>query len=199
MLDRSVVNVERTVLLFFHAGFDRWVFSQIPSWALAIRSFRKQYARLGNSTEIAKHHFQVDWLLEVLDDWEGKFDDDRKMSEQLALDEFRRKMTEAMQEFDVMITPESNGPAPIPTTEAEYAELSSADFDKFKSAGHFNHPFNILGWPGVVVRCGTSEEGLPLGLQVIAKPWREDLALAVAAELERQLGGWQAPSFSAAR
>src|SRR5262245_23939448 len=28
----------------------------------------------------------------------------------------------------------------------------------------------------VVVRCGTSREGLPLGVQIVAKPWRDDIA-----------------------
>jgi amidase len=38
-----------------------------------------------------------------------------------------------------------------------------------------------------------SPESLPLDVQVIAKPWRDDVALAVALELERALGGWEAP------
>jgi amidase len=44
-----------------------------------------------------------------------------------------------------------------------------------------------------VVRCGTSPEGLPIGVQIAAQPWREDVALAVARHLESVFGGWQAP------
>jgi amidase len=43
------------------------------------------------------------------------------------------------------------------------------------------------------VRAGTSTDGLPLGAQLVARPWREDVALAAAAEVERALGGWQRP------
>ena len=38
--------------------------------------------------------------------------------------------------------------------------------------------YNTTGWPGVVVRVGTSSEGLPIGIQVVFRPWREDVALA---------------------
>jgi amidase len=53
--------------------------------------------------------------------------------------------------------------------------------------------YNLTGWPGVVVRGGTSPEGLPIGVQLVARPWREDVALAVAQYLEEALGGWQRP------
>ena len=52
---------------------------------------------------------------------------------------------------------------------------------------------NLTGWPAVVVRGGTSDGGLPIGVQLVAKPWREDVALAAAACIERALGGWRAP------
>jgi amidase len=57
----------------------------------------------------------------------------------------------------------------------------------------YTYVYNLLGWPVAVVRCGTSPEGLPIGLQIVAKPWREDVALAVAGFLESVFGGWQAP------
>jgi amidase len=59
----------------------------------------------------------------------------------------------------------------------------------------FNYtlPFSLCGYPCVVVRVGTSAEGLPIGAQVIAQSWREERALAVALVLERALGGWQPP------
>ena len=53
--------------------------------------------------------------------------------------------------------------------------------------------YNLTGWPSVVVRGSTSPEGLPIGVQVVAGPWREDVALAVAQYIEAILGGWQRP------
>ena len=46
-----------------------------------------------------------------------------------------------------------------------------------------------------MIRCGTSPDGLPIGVQVIARPWREDVSLAVAALLESAMGGWQKPAI----
>ena len=59
----------------------------------------------------------------------------------------------------------------------------------------FSHTmaYNVAGAPAAVVRCGTSAEGLPIAVQIVARPWREDLALAVALRLEEVFGGWQPP------
>lgn len=52
---------------------------------------------------------------------------------------------------------------------------------------------NLLGWPGVSVRAGTSEDGLPVGVQIVTAPWREDIALALAQRIETMMGGYQRP------
>jgi len=39
----------------------------------------------------------------------------------------------------------------------------------------------------------TSDEGLPIGVQIVAAPWRAEVALAVAGHLEMELGGWSPP------
>ena len=54
-------------------------------------------------------------------------------------------------------------------------------------------PLNLLGWPGAVVRAGTGTGGLPVGVQVVAPPWREDIALALAAAIETRMGGFAPP------
>ena len=53
--------------------------------------------------------------------------------------------------------------------------------------------FNILGLPAAVVPVTRSQEGLPIGVQVVGRPWEEEAVLAVAAEIERACGGWQEP------
>jgi amidase len=52
---------------------------------------------------------------------------------------------------------------------------------------------NLTGWPAAVVRAGTSDAGLPIGVQLIANPWREDVALAAAKVVETATGGWSPP------
>lgn len=51
--------------------------------------------------------------------------------------------------------------------------------------------FNALGFPCVIVPIGYNEKGLPMVVQVVARPDEDEVALAVAAELERVHSGWQ--------
>ena len=50
--------------------------------------------------------------------------------------------------------------------------------------------FNVLEYPSTVVPVGFDAEGLPIALQVIARRGEDHVAVAVAAALERQFGGW---------
>ena len=57
----------------------------------------------------------------------------------------------------------------------------------------FSQIFNLTGWPSTAVRAGTSPEGLPIGVQCVAHPWREDVSLAVARHLETACGPFPRP------
>jgi amidase len=97
-------------------------------------------------------------------------------------DAFRTRMLEFGQRFDVLLSPVSADPAPV------HGALSGAQGIDPTS---FTTAHNLTGWPAATVRCGTSADGLPIGLQLVANPWRDDLALAAAAALEAALGGWR--------
>lgn len=56
--------------------------------------------------------------------------------------------------------------------------------------------FNVLGNPAVVVPVGRSPEGLPIGVQVVGRPFEEELVLEVAAAIERECGGYVAPPLT---
>ena len=94
-------------------------------------------------------------------------------------DRLRRAFLGFMRHYDAIICPVAGGPA-------GYGAAADEDFI-------FTLPFSLTGWPVVVVRAGTSPEGLPIGVQVVAQPWRDDVALAVASVIEETLGGWQPP------
>jgi amidase len=59
----------------------------------------------------------------------------------------------------------------------------------------YTAPFSLTGWPVAVVRVGTSEEELPIGVQIVGKPFQEHVVLAVARLLEQELGGFVAPDI----
>ena len=52
----------------------------------------------------------------------------------------------------------------------------------------FTVPASLAGLPGISVPAGLSDAGLPLGLQVIGRPWDEETVLAVAAGIEKAAG-----------
>lgn len=95
---------------------------------------------------------------------------------------FNSSMLSFMEKYDVIVCPVCAYPA-LP---------HGATHDKLP-AFSYTMTYNLTGWPGVVVRGGTSPEGLPIGVQVVARPWREHVALAVARYIETALGGWQPP------
>ena len=94
-------------------------------------------------------------------------------------DRFRRALIGFVADYDVILTPAAECPAMPHCTD--------------NGRIPYTLPYSLTGWPCVVVRGGTSPEGMPIGVQVVARPWRDDVALAVARELERGLGGWQSP------
>jgi amidase len=55
----------------------------------------------------------------------------------------------------------------------------------------YTFAYNMTGWPAGVVRAGTSARGLPLGVQIVGRPWREDVVLALAGAIERGFVGFQ--------
>ena len=76
----------------------------------------------------------------------------------------------------------------MPQPAIRHGESNAAWFGDTYSDVH-----NLTGWPAVVVRGGTSTDGLPIGVQLVAQPWREDVALAAARVVEAASGGWQPP------
>ncbi|HEU0236869.1 MAG TPA: amidase [Candidatus Limnocylindrales bacterium] len=95
-------------------------------------------------------------------------------------DAYRTAMLRWMGEWDALVCPV------YPTAAHRHGALD-------RDGLSYTTPYSLTGWPCVVVRCGTSVEGLPIGVQVIAGPWRDGVALRVAAALERVLGGFVAP------
>jgi Asp-tRNA(Asn)/Glu-tRNA(Gln) amidotransferase A subunit family amidase len=56
--------------------------------------------------------------------------------------------------------------------------------------------FNLLGNPAAVVPVSHSFEGLPIGVQIVGRPWEEEQVLSVAAALEKQGGAWKRPPIA---
>ena len=57
----------------------------------------------------------------------------------------------------------------------------------------YTTPYSLTGWPAATVRAGSSPEGLPIGVQLVAHPGRDGVALAAAKAVEEALGGFREP------
>ncbi|MCD8535377.1 MAG: amidase [Verrucomicrobia bacterium] len=98
-------------------------------------------------------------------------------------DSIRSKLAGWFRQYDVILCPTNAYPAP-------------AHAKPVPNKAGYTSLYNVTGWPATVVRGGTSAEGLPLGLQIVARPWREDVTIAVAAYMESILGGWVKPAMA---
>jgi amidase len=105
-------------------------------------------------------------------------------------DAFRSEMLAFADRYDVILCPVFASPARPHGTMNVAGEIDPTSFTT---------PHSLTGWPAATVRCGTSLEGLPIDVQLVARPWRDDLALAAALRLEQELGGWRPPNLAEAR
>ncbi len=85
----------------------------------------------------------------------------------------KKEMETCFAGVDALLTPAAPGPAPDAATTGDPA---------------FNSPWSYTGLPTVCFPCARSPEGLPLGLQLVGRPWGEADLLAVAAWCEDALG-----------
>jgi len=103
-----------------------------------------------------------------------------------ALDQWRIGMLRFFRDYDVILCPVAAVPA-LPHGQAGATEA----FPGFS----YTFTYNMTGWPAAVVRAGTAPGGLPIGVQIVAHPGREDVALAVAKLIEAGHGGYQRPTL----
>lgn len=102
-------------------------------------------------------------------------------------DRFRQRLLAFMADYDLILCPAMASPA-LP-----HGTYTGENYPNFS----YTMTYNLTGWPAVVIPAGFSGEGLPLGLQIVAGPWREEVALAAAHHLETSFGGWQpSPAFA---
>ncbi len=97
----------------------------------------------------------------------------------------RGKLLEQMQDCPVLLCPVCSIPAfrhgerkwKIDGQEVEYLDVM-----------RYTQWFNLLAAPAAVAPVGRSLEGLPIGVQIVARPFEDGTALAVAAVIDREFG-----------
>ena len=108
----------------------------------------------------------------------------------LGRDAVREKILRQMRNYPVLLCPTASIPA---FRHGEREWQVEGKTVKYLDSWSYCEWFNLLGFPAVVVPMGDSEQGLPIGVQIVGRPWEEELVLAVAARLEKERGLWKAP------
>ncbi len=72
-------------------------------------------------------------------------------------------------------------------------EIAGRSYPHSIANGAYTIPFSLSGHPAVVIPIGQTQAGLPIGLQIVGKRWREMELLAIAAQLDKAIGAFQIP------
>ena len=139
------------------------------------------------------HESDLSPLLKQFDSWaaaDPPHTGDSLLDTWVQRDLVRMQVFAQMREFPILLCPVAAVPA---FRHGERSWQIDGQTVKYLDAWSYTEWFNLLGMPGVVVPVGQSDEGLPIGVQVVAKPWEEELALEVATVIESARGSWRQP------
>ena len=107
-------------------------------------------------------------------------------------DAIRAEVLAYMEEHNILLLPVACVPASDPRQQSFTVEGKEIPWTEL---GSCCRAISILGFPVAVVPCGLSEEGLPVGIQVVGRPYRDREVLAVAEALEKAFGRVTPPAF----
>jgi len=92
--------------------------------------------------------------------------------------------------FDILLTPATNGPAPVHgALRMDHGDLD-AFLDKLFAISPFTAPFNASGQPAIALPVHQTPDGLPVGVQLVGRFAQDTTVLKLAAQLE-QASDWQ--------
>ena len=98
---------------------------------------------------------------------------------------FARQVAESFRDVDVLLAPAT--PCTAPAIGTEWLDIAGQRLPARASMGLLTQPISCIGLPVATVPvwgCDSAAPHLPIGVQIIAAPWREDLCLRVSQALE---------------
>jgi len=102
-------------------------------------------------------------------------------------DLLRADILRQMQDTPILLSPVSTSPA------FRHGQGNYLPGTGYRDTMRFSQWLNLTGFPGASVPIAHSKVGLPIGVQVIGRPFEDELVLAVAESIEQARGPWQAP------
>ena len=105
-------------------------------------------------------------------------------------DALRARFLEQMRKYPILLCPAAAIPA---FRHGERSWTIEGKTVEYLDAWSYTEWFNLLGNPAAVVPVSSSSKGLPIGVQIVGRPWEEEQVLTVAATLEQECGAWKIP------
>jgi AtzE family amidohydrolase len=97
---------------------------------------------------------------------------------------YQQQVLTAFEDVDVIIAPAT--PCTAPSIGQKTITINGQEQALRPNLGYFTQPFSAIGLPVCTVPTMNKASGMPIGVQIVAAPWREDICLRVAAYLESQ-------------
>ncbi len=113
------------------------------------------------------------------------------MSAWFERDLLRASVVNEMTDWPIILAPVTATPAFKQGHQGGF-EIEGREVEYLK-AFSYAQAFNLLGLPAVALPCGRSPEGLPIGVQLVGRPFEEEDLLVTAALLEEALGDYERP------
>ncbi len=99
----------------------------------------------------------------------------------------RRQVLEALERYDVLICPTMSSGAP-PRSPDVYTRSSAQVMEGLTGPVRLTAPFSHAGVPALSVPCGLTSERLPIGLQLVGRPFEEEVVFRAGRTYEAQTG-----------
>ena len=105
-------------------------------------------------------------------------------------DSLRAEILRQIEDVTLLLSPVSSGPA----FRHGEGNWRSCERENYRDTMKHSQWLNLAGFPGAVVPMEISSGGLPIGVQVIGRPYEDELVLAVSEVIEGARGPWQPPN-----
>jgi aspartyl-tRNA(Asn)/glutamyl-tRNA(Gln) amidotransferase subunit A len=96
----------------------------------------------------------------------------------------RREWAKVFQEIDVLIAPTT------PVTATRFgdatADVPGGPRPLVRAYLDLTLPFNLTGYPAISIPCGFSKAGLPIGMQLVGRPFTENVVLRAAHQYQQE-------------
>ncbi|UBF28672.1 amidase [Kovacikia minuta CCNUW1] len=109
-------------------------------------------------------------------------------------DDLIASMDQELAQWDVWLCPVAMAPAFTHRQRGAAIQVDHHHVPYSMASGAYVVPFNLTGHPVVVIPIAQTKDGLPIGMQIVGKRWKEMELLAIAQQIDTVIGGFRSPA-----